>query len=209
MPLYSLDNTNLLTQKGREIYATESDRIYFEDICDQVKKENLYAWYLHLYNSFHWQGATVATLEHTAEAHELRCVLPFHDSAIINFLSEMPESWGRGLDLNPTKYPLKWMLRNRIDYPNHLQVGPHSYIYDVNPNFTLLGEILHGSSFTEVFSEALQSGRFVEWLDSSVFCRSYMDGIVDRYLKGEELRGQEMNDLGVLAMHSVIGVYGE
>jgi hypothetical protein len=209
MPLYSLDNTSLLTQKGREVYATESERIYFEDICDQVKKENLYAWYLHLYNSFHWQGATVATLEHTAEAHGLRCVLPFHDSAIINFLSEMPESWGRGLDLNPTKYPLKWMLRNRIDYPNHLQVGPHSYIYDVNPNFTLLGEILHGSSFKTVFSEALRAGRFVEWFDVSVFNRPYIDAIVGRYLKGEELRGQEMNDLGVLAMHSVIGVYGE
>jgi hypothetical protein len=209
MPLYSLDNTSLLTQKGREVYATESERIYFEDICDQVKKENLYAWYLHLYNSFHWQGATVATLEHTAEAHGLRCVLPFHDSAIINFLSGMPESWGRGLDLNPTKYPLKWMLRNRIDYPNHLQVGPHSYIYDVNPNFTLLGEILHGSSFKTVFSEALRAGRFVEWFDVSAFNRPYIDAIVGRYLKGEELRGQEMNDLGVLAMHSVIGVYGE
>jgi hypothetical protein len=209
IPLYSLDNTSLLTQKGREAYATESERIYLEDVCDQVKKENLYAWYLHLYNSFHWQGATVATLEHTAEAHGLRCVLPFHDSAVINFLSEMPEAWGRGLDLNPTKYPLKWMLHNRIDYPNHLQVGPHSYIYDVNPDFTLLGEILHGSSFKVVFGEALKTGRFIDWLDSRVFCRSYMDGVVDRYLKGEELRGQEMNDLGVLAMHSVIGVYGE
>ena len=152
IPLYSLDNTRLLTPEGREVYSKESERCYLEDICEHVNEGNLYAWYLHLYNSFHWQGATVATLEHTAEAHGLRCVVPFHDSALIDFLSAMPESWGRGLDLNPTKYPLKWMLRNRIDYPNHLQVGPHSYTYDVNPNFTLLGEILHGSAFKGVFN---------------------------------------------------------
>lgn len=209
IPLYSLDNTRLLTPEGREVYSRESERIYLENICDKVNKDNLYAWYLHLYNSFHWQGATVATLEHTAEAHGLRCVSPFHDSALIDFLSAMPESWGRGLDLNPTKYPLKWLLRNRIDYPNHLQVGLHSYIYDVNPNFTLLGEILHASSFRGVFTDALQEGRFIEWLDGAFFDRSYIETIIGRYLKGEELQGQEMNDLGVLATHSVIGVYGE
>jgi hypothetical protein len=209
MPLYSLDNTRLLTTNGRESYAAESERIYLEDISPQVNRDNLYAWYLHLYNSFHWQGATVATLEHTAEAHGLRCISPFHDSAMIDFLSAMPESWGRGLDLNPTKYPLKWMLRNRIDYPNHLQVGPHSYIYDVNPNFSLLGEILHASSLKGVFSEALQTGQFVDWLDSNIFDRSYIDVIIGRYLKGEELHGQEMSDLGALAIHSAIGVYGQ
>jgi len=208
IPLYSLDNTKLLTPEGRILYSSESERVYLEGIVGRIDKDNLYSWYLHLYNSFHWQGATVATLEHTAEAHGLKCVSPFHDSALIDFLSAMPEAWGRGLDLNSTKYPLKWMLCNRIDYPNHLQVGPHSYIYDVNPNFTLLGEILHASSFKEVFDSVLQKGRFVDWLDDNIFSRRYIDLIVGRYLKGEELIGQEMNDLGVLGMHSAIGVYG-
>lgn len=209
MALYSLDNSRLLTTEGRENYARESEGIYLNDISKKVTKDNLYACYLHLYNSFHWQGSTVSTLEHTAEAHGLQCVNPFHDSAVIDFLSAMPEAWGRGLDLNPTKYPLKWMLRNRIDYPNHLQVGPHSYTYDVNPNFTLLGEILYASSFNPVFFKSLKEGRFVDWLDSTIFDRSYVDGIINRYLKGEELRGQEMKDLGVLAMHSAIGIYGQ
>ena len=209
MPLYSLANTCLLTATGRENYANESERAYLSDVSGQITKDNLYAHYLQLYNSFHWQGATVSTLEYTAELHGLRCVLPFHDSAVINFLSAMPETWGRGLDLNPTKYPLKWMLRNRIDYPHHLQVGPHSYAYDVDPNFTLLGEILHASSFKPAFQEALQKGRFVEWLDSDIFNRPYIDKIIGCYLKCQELHGQEMNDLGALAMHSAIGVYGQ
>ena len=208
MPLYSLDNTPLLTPQGREYYAEESERIYLEDVASQVTPENIYSIYLQLYNSFHWQGATVATLEHTAAAHGLQCVLPFHDSAIIDFLSAMPESWGRGLDLNQTKYPLKWMLRNRIDYPNHLQVGAHAYISDINPNFTLLGEIVHASSFKFLFDEALQKAQFVEWLDGKFFDRTYIDMIIGSYLKGEELNGQCMKDLSVLATHSLIGVYG-
>jgi hypothetical protein len=209
MPLYSLDNSNLLTVDGRLMFARESEKVYLQSISGQLTKDNLYGWYLHLYNSFHWQGATVTTLEHTAEAQGLRCVFPFHDSAIIDFLSAMPESWGRGLDLNSTKYPLKWMLRNRIDYPSHLQVGPHSYIYDVNPTFTLIGEILHASSFKGVFNDTLLNSKFVQWLDAGVFNRPYIDGIIGRYLQGDELRGQEMRDLSVLAMHSMIGVYGQ
>lgn len=209
MPLYSLENTRLLTDGGREAYGSESERIYLDGICDQVTPENLYACYLHLYNSFHWQGATVSTLEYTAEAHGLKCVLPFHDSAVIGFLSAMPESWGRGLDLNPTKYPLKWMLRNRIDYPLHLQTGPHSYTYDVDPSFTLMGEILHASSFRPAFSASLKAGRFVDSLDPSIFDRKHIDReIVQPFLSGKELRGQEMNDLAAITMQSAIGVYG-
>ncbi len=209
IPLYSLDNSSMLTAKGREKYAAESERIYLEDICGQVTKETLYAWYLHLYNSFHWQSATVLSRDYTAEAHGLRSAHPFHDSAMIDFLSGMPETWGRGLDFNPTKYPLKWMLRNRIDYPYHLQVGPHSYTYDVNPNFSHLGEILHASSLKDMFREALHAGKFLECLDVEIFDHAYINGIVQCYQKNEELRGQEMNDLGALAMHSAIGVYGQ
>jgi len=209
IPLYSLDNTPLLTKLGRENYSSESERIYLNDVSEDLTPNQLYAVYLHLYNSFHWQGSTVSTLERTAEAHGLRCVNPFHDSALIDFLSAMPETWGRGLDLNHTKYPLKWMLRNRIDYPNHLQVGPHSYTYDIIPDFSLLGEILHVSSFNPVFKNSLKDSSFIEWLDSQIFDRSYIDGIVGRYLKGEELRGQEMNDVGVLALHATIGIYGQ
>jgi hypothetical protein len=208
MPLYSLENTRLLTAAGRDNFAAESERVYLNDISESVTQENLYAHYLHLYNSFHWQGATVSTLEHTAESFGLRCVLPFHDNAVIDFLSAMPETWGRGLDLNPTKYPLKWMLRNRVDYPHHLQVGPHSYTYDVDPNFTLVGEILYASSFKTQFQSALKNGIFTDWLNSEIFDRAYIDGIVRRYLADEELRGGEMNDLAALSMHSVIGTYG-
>lgn len=208
VPFTSLANSRLLTEAGRVAYSAEMEATYMEQAGKEATPETLYAWYLHLYNSFHWQGATVATLEHTASAHGLRCVLPFHDSRFIEFLSAMPESWGRGLELKPTKYPLKWMLQNRIDYPMHLQVGPHSYLYDVDPSFSHLGELLFGSSFSNVFKDTLSSNSFQKRLDSDTFDHAYINGIVSRYLKNEEFSGAEMNDLGVLAFQSAVGGYG-
>ena len=209
IPLYSLDNAAILTPQGREVYERDSIKIYLNGAASQVSSQNLYSWFLQLYHSFHWQSSTVLSRDYAADAHGVSIAHPFMDAGILDFLSAMPESWGRGLDFNPTKYPLKWMLKNKINYPYHLQVGPHSYLYDVRPGFSLLGELLHASSLNTVFKDALKKGIFINRLDSQVFDTSYIDGLVKRYLIGEELRGQEQADLGTLAMHSAVGVYGE
>lgn len=209
MPLNSLQNSQLLTGKGRDNYATQMERNYLTEAATQALPETLYSWYLHLYNSFHWQTATVLSRVHAALEHGLKPAMPFSDSQLIEWLSAMPENWGRGLDLNPTKYPLKWMLKNKIDYPMHLQKGPHSYLYDVDPTFSHMGEILFGSSFTPVFKDALSSNKLQDWIGDEYFDQKYIQALVRRYLNNEEFRGQEMNDLGVLAMQSAIGFYGE
>jgi hypothetical protein len=209
VPLYSLDNATILTPKGREVFERESIKTYLDDASSSFNSQNLYSWFLHLYHSFHWQSATVLSRDYAADAHGIRIAHPFLDSGILDFLSAMPESWGRGLDFHPTKYPLKWMLKNKIDYPYHLQVGPHSYLYDIRPEFSLLGELLHASSLKSVFGEALKKGLFIDSLDSQVFDRAYIGGLAKRYLKGEEMRGQEQADLGTLAMHSAVGLYGK
>jgi hypothetical protein len=149
----------------------------------------------------------VSTIEYTADFHGFKCALPFHDKGLIDFLSSMPENWGRGLDLNNTKYPLKWMLKNKIDYPMHLQTGPHSYTYDVIPNFSLLGEILFASSFKPLLIDSLNNGNFINQLDKTFINMNYVDHLILEYTKGVELFSKEREDLGVLAMHSLIGLY--
>jgi len=207
LPFYSLTNSRFLTKHGAQEYSHSMEEKYLRKAASEANPENLYSWYLHLYHSFHWQGATVATLEHTLEAHQLRCALPFIDSHMLQFLSQMPESWGRGLDLKPTKYPLKWMLQHRIKYPMELQTGPHSYLYDVDPSFNHLGEIMFGSSFVPIFKDVLKGGHYQKWLAEDYFSHEYIDSIVRRYLSGEEFGGSQLNDLGALAMFSAIGVY--
>jgi hypothetical protein len=207
IPLWSLSNRKLLTPAGRELYASEMEASYLRPVAEAVTSETLYSWYLHLYNSFHWQGSTVTPLWVTAEAHALTMQVPFWDSRLQEFLSCMPENWGRGLDLHPTKYPLKWALKNRIPYPMHLQVGPHSYTYDVVQGFSLAAELLYASSFRGYFRDRLRERRYLEVLSPEVFDLEYLERLTDRYVEGTEVRGGELSDLGALCWFSAIGWY--
>ena len=205
MPLWSLRNAAVLTEAGREAYAAEMERTYLARAAAEVTPETLYAWYLRLYNSFHWQGSTVSTIYATADAHGLRVELPFWDSRLHEFLSAMPESFGRGLDFNPTKYPLKWTLQHRVDYPMHLQTGPHSYLYDVDPSFSHSAELVYGSAFAAFFRAVLARRAYRDVLAPALFDFGYIDGVVDRYLSGTEVRGAELTDLLTLATMSAVG----
>jgi hypothetical protein len=207
VPLYSIFNTKMLKVHGAESYVNDSERIYIDPYIDNVNTDNLYAHYLHLYKSFHWQGATVTSIQYTAEAEGLNCELPFQDQKMLDFLSAMPESWGRGLELKPTKYPLKWFLVNKIDYPMHLQVGPHSYTYDVDPTFNLAKEIFLNSSLAAKYKKVLSSKQLIGKMDPKFFNLDYMNSIVDRHLKGELLQGAESLDLISIANHELVGTY--
>lgn len=209
LPLWSLRNCEMLTDKGVRLYSREMESAYLESAARQLTPETLYAWYIRLYNSFHWQGSTIAPLGITAEAQGFDMHLPFWDSGLHEFLSAMPETWGRGLDLNPTKYPLKWMLRNRIDYPMHLQVGPHAYLYDVEPAFSHGAEMVYGSGFAPHFKQGLRTGAWRDLVSKDVFNLPYIEGIVKRYLGGVEVRGTELRDLIPLCWLSLVGWYGQ
>ncbi|GMV21723.1 MAG: hypothetical protein AMXMBFR57_16720 [Acidimicrobiia bacterium] len=207
VPFYSIQNVRTLTPAGRERYLSESEALYLQR-TDTFGPGNMYGWFLHLYNSFYWQAAPVRAREVMADHHGVRLANPFQDAALLDFLAAMPESWGRGLNLNPTKYPLKWMLANRINYPLHLQTGPHAYTYDVQEGFSISGELLHASGLRPAFMEALREGHFLESLDPALFEVDYLAGLVAAYLGGEELRGDAQGDLFGLATHSAIGLYG-
>ena len=139
------------------------------------------------------------------EAQGLPVRMPFGDSRMVDFCSRMPEHWGRGLDLHPTKYPLKWTMEHRIDYPMHLQVGPHSYLYDVDPSFSHSAEVLYGSAILPRYRDALRGRSYRALLDGRYFNLPYIDGLVDEFLTGTERRGQALNDIFVLASLALIG----
>ena len=108
-------------------------------------KDELYSIYIHLYNSFHWQAGTVSTMYELPDHHNLKMNMPFWNPVLHSYLSKMPESWGRGLETRTLKYPLKENLSKKFDIMNVLNLGPHSYQYDVN-------------RFSDPFLEILISG---------------------------------------------------
>jgi Asparagine synthase len=207
-PLYSLNNTRVLTVSGREQYRAEMEASYLAEPAAALTPETLYATYLHLYNSFHWQGGTVSTLAYTAGEHGLPMSIPFWDSRLQEFLSGMPESWGRGLDLKPTKYPLKWALEHVIDYPLHLQVGPHSYQYDVDPSFNHSAEFIYASGLSEHLKAIVSRRAYRHVLSPEVFDLEHLDRLVAGWLSGTEVRGADLSDLASLVLSSASGWYG-
>tara|TARA_B100001250_G_scaffold181249_1_gene155928 strand:+ start:15366 stop:17270 length:1905 start_codon:yes stop_codon:yes gene_type:complete len=204
MPLYSKSNSKFLTKYGALKFMNESENIYLKEFYGKINENNLYSYYLHLYNSFHWQGGTVATLEYLCEENGLKCRMPFLDKSLIDFLSEMPESWGRGLDINNTKFPLKWMLKNKVDYPFSLQEGPHSYLYDIEPSFSHSREIVEASSFTPIFIDILKRKNFYKRFDSKIFNINYINQLTKKYISRDKLKVSEINDILNLSMYALI-----
>ena len=118
----------------------------------------------------------------------------------------MPESWGRGLDINNTKYPLKWMLKNKVDYPFELQEGPHSYTYDIDPNFSHSSELVNASSFRELYSEALMKPDFIEKFDPKIFNVKYIKSIIQKYNLGDEMKGDDIINILNLGKIAILGL---
>jgi len=206
-PFISLKNQKNITPKGAELYEAEMMESYLSDCIKDIQPDTIYSWILYLYNSFHWQGSTVKSISESARFFNLDMKLPFWDSRLQEFLSEMPENWGRGLELRPTKYPLKWLIENKIDYPKHLQTGPHSYLYDVNPNFSLEAEILFGSALKRKFQDILKDYPFEMIMDKEYFNVNYYRKLVKDYVAGVESSGQDLSNLYNLIWLCWIGWY--
>jgi len=207
-PFWSLENSAYFTKKGREFYQAEMNESYLDEVVRDVTSDNLYSSIIDLYNSFHWNGGTVSSLYSTADLFGINMNLPFKDTRLIKFLSEMPESWGRGLEMRPTKYPLKEFLKNKIDYPYHLQSGPHSYLYDTDHEFDHAAEWNYRSAFNSQYQKIMSKREYRNILSEEFFNISYLDKIVSNYLKGKEIK-EEKHDLENLIYFSVMGFYGQ
>ena len=210
MPFWSISNEPLLTEQGRQSYTRTMQSDYLTELVDLMDGKNLYSIYLHLYNKFHWQGSTVRSLQTTADYYELNSNLPFWNYDIQKFLSKMPESWGRGLDLNPTKYPLKSMLKEKIDYPYDYQEGPHSYTYDTNHSFSHAQEIYCYSALVKEFQDSVVNRPYRQILSEKFFNLDYIDGLVDKYINSPQTMDvSDVTKLVPVIMLCYVGWYGK
>lgn len=206
VPFFGHANNPALTPEGNAWFDQTMRAEYLDEYAASLTPENLYSIMLHLYHSFHWQGATPMNM--AASVRDLlhrEVAMPFWDRRLHAFLSQAPENWGRGLEIRPTKYPLKWMLEHELHYPMHLQTGPHSYLYDVNPQFSHTSEFLFGSALAPYFKETLASRPYRRILSPEWFNLEYLDGLVQRYVAGEEFGGDEASALLDLVNLCVVG----
>jgi len=204
IPFWSHENIRLLTNKGIKNYTEDMQKTYLNKASNLITEKNIYSWYLYLYNSFHWQGGTVRSLSLMADHYDINSDLPFWDAGIQDFLSTMPENWGRGLDLNPTKFPLKYMLKNSIDYPYEIQNGPHAYTYDTDHSFNHMEEVFLHSKFQGIIKKLLLNKPYHQILDKDHFNLNYIDCLVEKYLDNN-INLEELTDLVPVAMLCYVG----
>ncbi len=199
-------NPALMDSRQKEIYHFPF-REYMPEALS-LSEKNLYSWLIYLYHSFHSQGSTVSIQKYSMEYNGHHWRAPFNDYRLIEFLSKAPESWGRGLELNNTKYPLKWVAKNRIKFPYKLlDMGPHSYLYDVIEGFSLFEEITYRSGVTNFFKDMLSKRTYRAILSDDYFNMRYLDGLVDAYINNKETKGADFNNLVSLITLVITGWY--
>ena len=197
-----------LTENGQKLIYNFPFREYMPDVLSNLSESNIYSWLIYLYHSFHAQGSTVNTPKHAMEFNGHKWRLPFNDIRLTNFLSRMPEKWGRGLELNGTKYPLKWVAKNKIRMPYELlDEGPHAYLFDVIEGFSLFAEIVYRSGVTEFFKDKLKSHPYQEILSDEYFNIEYLDRLCSDFLDGKEALGKDFNNLVSLLTLVIVGWY--
>ena len=206
-PFYSLDNYQSLSNEGREHFRAKYINKYIKDPAASLNQDNFYSTFFHLYYSFHWQCSTVITLDYIADHFGVKSCIPYGDDNLFDVLSQMPESFGRGLELKSTKYPLKWMLKNKLDYPMDFQAGAHSYLYDTDPTFNHTAELMYGSCMRDIFISNLDHASIIDRMDPNLFNKKYFESIVSDYKTGKEKSGQELKDIYQYSYLSSIGLY--
>jgi asparagine synthetase B (glutamine-hydrolysing) len=153
---------------------------YFSEIKLKDDKE-IYSAYIHLYNSFHWQAGTVSTMYELPDHYNLKMTMPYWNPILHDYLSVMPENWGRGLETKTLKYPLKENLSKNFNIMNVLNLGPHSYQYDVNKFSDPFLEILISKSTKKYVTQVFDKYHPCDYLDNSYFNRQAVYKIIKGY----------------------------
>ena len=208
IPFAATFKNPVLNAEGQDSLYRFPYREYMPEVLKGISEDSLYSWFIYMYHSFHSQGSTVNVHKHAMEANNHKWRMPFNDYRMIEFLSKAPESWGRGLELNNTKYPLKWVAKNKIKFPYELlDEGPHSYLYDVIEGFSLGAEITYRSGVTQLFKDTLKDKPYRNILSDEYFDMKYLDRLSADYLNGKEVKGQDFNNLVSLITLSITGWY--
>lgn len=102
---------------------------YFKEAISNINENNLYYYFSYLYALFHLQSPQVRIFREGLS----NVRFPFIDSNLFKYLYKMPQDFGRGLNFNRIKFPLK-ELAGKVFSKAQLEIiesGPHSYLSEI------------------------------------------------------------------------------
>jgi len=205
LPFENFLNSNLFSQLGKFSLFNIMQKDYFNNVVKMINAKNFYGLILQLYNSFHWQSTQVRCMIHAPYFFGMRSYAPFRDTSVLKFLSVMPENWGRGLELRPTKYPLKEILKDKtLNYPTKIQIGPHSYLYDTNPRWNPKEDLIYHSKARSLYINSLKKLDINKFFDKKFFNISKLNKLKKNYLKNKKEKGKQIDEIFNLISISTI-----
>ncbi|MBN2324485.1 MAG: hypothetical protein JXQ30_12175 [Spirochaetes bacterium] len=90
---------------------------YFGDVIRRIDFDYFYFWLTYLYGQFHLQGRNNQIIYSAFRRNGIPARLPYLDFLVGDFLSRMPQEWGRRITLRSTKYPSTMLARRHSSVP--------------------------------------------------------------------------------------------
>lgn len=195
VPFAKWQMSHLATEQLQKEYSEHLYHHYFQDVVTKSDTDSVYYWLLQLYRRFHFHSYQIGVTQVALKPYGQHCSMPFLDSQLLEFMYEMPEQWGRGLELRTTKYPLRFLAENKWNMPLNIlmEKGPHSYIAEGDKRWSYAGgswniycEIMFKSPFSHYFRSVLQTAPLEQVFDSGYFNLEAVSAAINRYIDGEE-----------------------
>lgn len=167
----------------------------FSSLSSNSSSENLYYSLLQLYREYHFHSPQIEVKHSTLRRDGNNCKIPFLDSFLVKFMYSMPEGWGRGLELKPTKYPLRYLAHEKWNIPLSIleESGAHSYIAESDKRWnysggrwSLAAETIYNSVFGDCYKSILAEVKLEKYFSPEYFETDLMQKAVHDYINGKE-----------------------
>lgn len=167
----------------------------FTSLVSNTTSQNLYYSLLQLYRTYHFHSPQIEVKHSPLRGGGNNCKIPFLDSSLVKFMYSMPEKWGRGLELKPTKYPLRYLAHEKWNIPVHIleEAGAHSYIAESDKKWNYSGgswslacETIYNSVFGEHYKTILSEVKLEKYFSPIYFETELMQKSVDNFIEGKQ-----------------------
>lgn len=195
IPFAKIFSSPLANDYLNSSYQINIDENIFDDLIDKTSNENLYYSLLQLYRAYHFHSPQIEVKHSPLRSAGENCKIPFLDSSLVKYMYSMPEGWGRGLELRPTKYPLRYLANEKWDIPVDIleESGAHSYIAETDKrwnysggSWSLAAETIYNSVFGEHYKLILSEIEIEKYFYPEYFDTKALKQIMNDFVSGKQ-----------------------